>query len=458
MNANPVRFRTADAHNMRKAGKLYRRVVPRGSLAQYVRVERNAVRHITDQNDLRDQGLTPLRNYRMSQNAFAFFRGTADLMAFDLAAQSQTGIQVVICGDAHIGNFGLYASPERRIIFDLNDFDEAAPGPWEWDLLRLVTSVILGAKSLGLDGQETRACALAAARSYRTQLDRFCKLPSLDRHFESLDESGLVSAFRDETRDMVDKAVAKARTRTSERAAARMLAPDASGTPRFVEDPPILTKVSRTQAPWIHGLFEQYRDTTTADISLFLSGFTLTDAARRVVGVGSVGTNCYLVNLVGDSGHCLVMQIKEALPSVVSTHSRANVTTPPTLPGGTPDGRRVVDHQRILQAFSDPFLGYFSSEGRDFYVRQFHDSKGSFDPSRMTPVQFMEFGQLCAGMLARSHSQSPWAPFVAGYLGGADTVDRAVVAWSTAYAAQAEADYQEFLAAIDSGAVPVEKG
>ena len=317
-------------------------------------VDRDPVALIDAQDAGRLPELVPLRRERMSVSPFTFYRGSAGLMAHDLARQTVTGVHVVICGDAHLSNFGLYASPERRLVFDLNDFDEAAPGPWEWDVKRLVTSVVLGAMELGLRPKRVREAALACATGYRVALGRMVQRDSLERYYVRADAAAIAETLGRASREAFEAVNRKARSRTSAHAVDRMTETDARGRVRFLEQPPILTRPSGSAVEAeLEEVFERYRGTIRADVALLLSKFTLTDIARRVVGVGSVGTRCYVLALTCLDGGNLVLQVKQALPSVITMEVTPNETTPQVVPPDAPEGLRVMAHQHVLQAVSD---------------------------------------------------------------------------------------------------------
>ncbi len=442
---------TESAASQRARGKLARKAIPREELGTFVATERDPVALVAAQNQGRVARLIPLRHERMSASVFTFFRGTAGLMAFDLAQQPQTETQLVICGDAHINNFGLYASPERRLVFDLNDFDEAAPGPWEWDVKRLLTSAALAAKENGAEPKQVEEIVLKGAREYRTLLRNLLKMPSLERHYLSVDSSDIASSVRRSGVKAYSKQTEKAQRRDSDRVIAHLMAPDRMGFIRFKENPPVLTHVRDELEGDMASMFHRYQESTLPEIDFLLTRFTLTDIAMRVVGVGSVGTRCYVLALTGPEGRGLVLQVKEARQSVVAQYSTPNVTTPQTITPQMSQGERVIVHQRILQAVSDPFLGHLEGHRYDFYVRQFRDSKGSFDTTQMDVDGLSDYVSLCALMLARAHSQSPLAHWVSGYLGNSEKFDHAMVSWSMQYAQQAEEDYAQFMAALRDG-------
>lgn len=446
------RERRTKSAELLERGKRARRRIPRSAHAELVPVSRDPVAFIEAQNRSRLRDLVPLRNARMLADSFSFFRGTAGLMAHDLERQPATGMNLVICGDAHINNFGLYASPERTLVFDLNDFDEAAIGPWEWDVKRLVTSVVVGGRELGFSNTEIRDVAVETVATYRQGLRRMISLSALDRFYFRVDRSHIESNADEHVLVLFERAAKKAVRRTSERVIAKSMKQDESGGLRFVDAPPVLTHVSAATADELVDYFEHYRATVRPDVALLLSMHSLSDVARRAVGVGSVGTRCYVLALTGPESGCLVLQVKEALPSVVSTHGPTERTPGaifPLAPSGD-QGRRVVTHQRILQAVSDPFLGHFHAQGRDFYVRQFRDMKGSVELEDSSLEQFTSYATGCAYVLARAHGQSPGAAWVAGYMGKSDVFDRAVAAWCVAYADRMRSDYEVVRAGLMS--------
>lgn len=438
---------------LEEQGRDGRKKTPVAALGEYRRVERDPVRVVLKENKGRLEHLVSLRHARMAASPFAFFRGSAGLMAFDLSKQVETGVQVVISGDAHVNNFGLYASPERRLVFDLNDFDEAAPGPWEWDVKRLLTSAVLAAEENGLDEGDIAGIVRSGARSYRTALRDFAQMEALDRLYASVDSTDLAANVRDEGVKMLNKVTKKAWKRDSDRTIQHLMQPNEDGQTRFQEKPPILTSVSEEVVEHIETAFAAYRTSTQEAIRYFLTQFHITDVALRVVGVGSVGTRCYLVALGGPDEGGLVLQVKEAGESVVTRYSTPDVTTPPTMHSGMTSGERVIVHQRILQAVSDPFLGHLQTPSHAYYVRQYRDAKGSFDTTEMNETQLKTYVDLCSYMLARAHAQSPMVSWVVGYLGDGKAFEKAMVSWAKDYAQQSNEDYNKFLDAIEAGAV-----
>jgi uncharacterized protein (DUF2252 family) len=386
-------------------------------------------------------------------------------MAADLAQAPVTGVRVVACGDAHLANLGFFASPERRLLFDLNDFDEGGIAPWEWDLKRLATSVHVAGRDAGHAEDECVAATIETVRGYRTWLATLMRRTALERvHAHADVESATRLMTRDADRDVVRRAATKARRRTSARVLEDVTARTLDGELRIVEQPPITRRLPDDATAFLEPLYEAYRATLREDVRLLLSGFRIVDAVLRVVGVGSVGTRCYIVLLKGPDDEPLFLQAKEAQPSVLATHGGMPVRVPGAARGEAfHEGRRVVAAQRILQAHSDPFLGWVrgfagSAAARrpvDFYVRQYRDMKGSIDPDDLDARQLGRYGYACGCLLARAHSQSPGARAVADYLDGSERFDEAVAAWAQAYADVCEADHRALVDAVASGRLPV---
>ncbi len=381
--AGRLRFDHSDVvtqADRRAAGRSARRSLPRASHAEYTPApDRDPLGIIDRQNAVRVPELVPLRMRRMEESPFAFYRGTAALQAADLAHGAHTGRRVVTSGDAHLANFGLFASPSRDIVFDLNDFDEAAFAPWEWDVKRLLTSVVIAAQSNEFEETDVRAATLEAARGYRRGLDSFLSLGALERYYVRAEAADRFPVGP-EGADVVNRTIERARKRTSAREFARIMELGDDGTHRLREQPPTLTHVDADYETRLTELVDLYRATVAPDISLLLSQYTPTDVAFRVVGVGSVGTRCFIIVLTGPSGEPLVLQVKEARRSVFHEFGGLSFHPASALDrelARTHHGYRVVSYQRILQAASDPFLGYLNDDGHSFYVRQFRDMNAS---------------------------------------------------------------------------------
>ena len=399
--------------------------------------------------------LVPLRYARMLADPFSFYRGSAAVMAAELAAGPSSGIQVVCCGDAHVSNFGIYAAPDRELVFDLNDFDEAAFAPWEWDVKRLITSAIVGGRQVGCPGKKVRACVHRAARAYQDALDAILQLDLLDRYYVRFQPALYRTRMRKSFESVVTEAMRRARTRTSAQVYQRIMVVGDDGTPRLRESPPLLQHIGVDAETKLVRSIGDYVSTVPADVAVLLSHFRVTDLALRVVGVGSVGTRCYLAILTGPDGTPLVLQIKEANRSVLEEYG--GIEQPRVLwrrrrPG---PGARVVYGQRILQASSDVFLGTARNKGRDYYLRQFHDMKGALDITGMSPSAFSEYVSVCALLLARAHAQSVNASMLRGYVGYNATVRQAVIDWSYAYADKSLDDFRQLRAAAKAGEIDV---
>lgn len=434
------------AETEQKKGKATRNQIPFSDHAVFYLVERDPVRLVESENINRVQELLSLRKERMSASPFTFYRGSAILMANDLSRQAVTGYHAVICGDAHLNNFGFYASPERRLVFDLNDFDEAAPGSWEWDLKRLVTSVILGGEELGFQKDQIKEAALNTAMMYRIGLRYMLKKSSLDRYYTRLDEEGILKSVSKEGQATFKKVAEKAKKSNSEKVIARLTKIDSQGRRVFIENPPVLTKLKPELVTLIAGYYKEYLKTVRSDIALLLSQHTLTDITRRVVGVGSVGSNCFLLALTSNNGSHIVLQIKEASQSVISMFNQKQFLDTDPQMNKLGQGFRVAKYQQILQAVSDPFLGHFKSkDGRDYYVRQFRDMKGSYEMNTLSYNGYMHYGAACSYLLARAHSQSPQSGFIAGYLGKSEKFDHAIVSWCHSYSKQVYQDYEQYI-------------
>ncbi|MBN9177518.1 MAG: DUF2252 domain-containing protein [Microbacterium sp.] len=430
------------------AGQAARTAAPRRTLAELVTTGRDPLGILAAQNSTRVPELVPLRRERMAASAFAFYRGTAALMAADLAASPTSGIQVASCGDAHVANFGFYASPQRTLVFDLNDFDEAAWAPWECDLKRLVTSIVIAGQATDRAEDVTTDAARAAVRSYVTALRGGRDATPLARYYQHFDAVGGLGAGSRSTRRVVKAAIADAEKRTGERASRKLTTLGDDGRLRFVERPPTMTHVDAELEELVTSSVTDYLSTTRADVRLLLAHYAASDTVRRVVGVGSVGTRCYATALVDGDGATLLLQTKEAGRSVLAEHGAR--VQPPDVAAYIDEhgeGGRVVAMQRILQGVSDPLLGSFRGTERDYYVRQFRDMKGGIDVETVDDASFRLYAQACAAVLARAHGQSPTAAEVVGYIGDGRLVTRAIVEWARAYAELSRQDYDLFVAA-----------
>ncbi|MFE0650146.1 DUF2252 domain-containing protein [Streptomyces sp. NPDC059534] len=441
-------------------GKSLRDRVPRSAHARpALAADRpDAVRAVEESNRGRVPELAPIRVGRMAAGPFAFLRGSAGLMAHDLAATPVTGIAAQLCGDAHAANFGLYGDARGRLVMDLNDFDETIVGPWEWDLKRLATSLVLAGREVGADEDTCRAAAFDTAGAYRRTMRLLARLPAHDAWNAIADEE-LVS--HTDARDLLgtlERVSAKARNNTSARFAARSTeaVTDAEGGGRrFVDAPPVLRRVPDAEAAEVALSLGAYLETVSEDRLPLLARYAVHDVAFRVVGTGSVGTRSYVVLLLDHRGEPLVLQVKEARPSALLPHLPAAGFTVPD-PGH--EGRRVVLGQKRMQVVSDILLGWTTVEGRPFQVRQFRNRKGSVDPAALTPDQLDDYGRMTGALLARAHAHSADPRLIAGYCGKNEELDTALAAFAVGYADRTEADHADLLTAIRTGRTPAEPG
>jgi uncharacterized protein (DUF2252 family) len=433
---------------------------------------------LQEQNRTREPDLVPVRHGRMLVLPFTFYRGGAKIMAADLAGTPVAGLQVQLCGDAHLSNFGVFASPERRLLFDLNDFDETLPGPFEWDVKRMAASFTIAARNNGFTKMDTRAATQASVRAYREAMASFADMGTLAIWYAHLSEDELVHAIRSAAAEAskpkkaakaakgaeksVLKVTGKARTRDSLQALSK-LGEVVDGRYRIVSQPPIVVPVRDLEATYglsstqaernVHAQFRAYRAGLREDQRQLLERFELVDAARKVVGVGSVGTRAFIALLQGrDQQDPLFLQVKEATGSVLegplpkSRHAQ--------------HGQRVVAGQRMMQAASDIFLGWTKGEDRSrhYYWRQLRDMKGSVEVETMVPAGLGFYAGICGWTLARAHARSGDPIAIAAYLGGSDQFDRSITDFSQRYADQNELDYEAFVKAIRSGRLEAHEG
>jgi uncharacterized protein (DUF2252 family) len=452
-------------------GRAARAACPRSTHAGFeVAPDRDPVAILEAQAKSRVPELVPVRYGRMLVSAFTFYRGAAAVMAHDLAATPRAGLRVQLCGDAHLSNVGGYASPERSLVFDLNDFDETLPGPFEWDVKRLAASFEIAGRDRDFTEAERARAVLSSVRSYREWMRKLAEARNLDVWYAGLDVATIEQNLRAQQAKhqaaTVAKAAEKARTKDSLKAFAK-LTQEIDGEPRIVSDPPLivsaadLARDAGMQFEYlegvIHGLFREYRETLQSDRRHLLEEFRMVDLARKVVGVGSVGTRCWIVLLLGrDGADPLFLQIKEAQESVLEPYLGKSEYEN--------HGERVVAGQRLMQATSDIFLGWLRStetlDGaeRDFFVRQLWDWKTSVDLDTILPEGLELYGQVCGFLLARAHARSGDRIAIASYLGKGDSFDRALAEFAVAYADQNERDHAALRKAADEGRIPVEEG
>ncbi|HXO06837.1 MAG TPA: DUF2252 domain-containing protein [Solirubrobacteraceae bacterium] len=412
--------------------------------------------------------LVPIRYGRMLVSPFTFYRGAALIMAQDLSATPRSGLSVQCCGDAHLSNFGVFASPERQLVFDLNDFDETLPGPWEWDVKRLAVSMLIAARDNDFRVKDQQRIVLDTVDQYRTAMAGFAGMKNLGVWYSRLDIEGLMaeyaSQFKQKMVKRTEKTLAKARTKDS-MAAFSKLTHEVDGQPRIVDQSPLIVPIEQL-APGdereemfetLRELMRGYRETLEFDRRILLEEFEVTDFARKVVGVGSVGTRAWIGLLIGRDGEDpLFLQMKEAEASVLE-----DFLAPSAFKN---HGERVVTGQRLMQATSDIFLGWLHVESgidgqpRDFYGRQLKDWKGSAETEQMVPRGMAAYGKLCGWTLARAHARSGDRIAIASYLGNSDSFDRALLQFSEAYAEQNDRDYKKLSKAVKSGQIAAETG
>ncbi|GAA2813408.1 DUF2252 domain-containing protein [Kitasatospora paracochleata] len=451
-------------------GEAARKAVPLGAHAGFDTGPDRAdpVAILEGQADSRVAELVPIRYGRMLVSAFTFYRGAAAVMAADLARTPASGLHAQLCGDAHLSNFGLFASPERRLMFDVNDFDETFPGPWEWDVKRLAASLEIAARENDFTAKQRAKIQRAAVRGYQRAMADFAGMRRIDVWYARADVDDiaelLAGQLKKTARKKLDKTIAKAQARDSLRAFGK-LTEVVGDRRRIVADPPLLVPIADLLSEKERAVFQamildllrRYQATLPSDRGVLLEGYQFVDMARKVVGVGSVGTRCWIALLTGrDSDDPLFLQVKEAQPSVLAEFL-------PHGPTHGNEGERVVRGQRLMQAASDIFLGWESVEGvdgrhRDFYVRQLADWKGSADIGQMVPGGLARYGELCGWTLARAHARSGDSIAIAAYLGDDKEFSHAIAEFSSLYADQNERDFAALEQAERDGRIGVERG
>lgn len=415
----------------------------------------DAVTTVEESSRGRIPGLTPIRVGRMAATPFAFLRGSAGLMAYDLARTPMTRIGAQICGDAHAANFGLYGDARGGLVIDLNDFDETVHGPWEWDLKRLAASLVLAGREAGADEDTCRKAAHDAVGAYRRTMRLLARLPVLDAWNAIADEELVSHTDAHDLLGTLERVSEKARANTSGRFAAKSTEAAEGGGRRFVDAPPVLRRIPDAEAAAVAASLERYLDTLSEDRLPLLARHTVHDVAFRVVGTGSVGTRSYVVLLLDHRGEPLVLQVKEARPSALVPHL---VTAGFDVPSVEHEGRRVVLGQKRMQVVSDILLGWTTADGLPFQVRQFRNRKGSVDPAALAADQIDDYGRMTGALLARAHAHSADPRLIAGYCGKSDELDQAVATFAVAYADRTEADHAELVAAVRAGRIAGEMG
>ncbi|MFJ8537041.1 DUF2252 domain-containing protein [Streptomyces sp. NPDC093591] len=438
-------------------GKALRRRVPRGEHALFDldAARPDAVAAVEESNLGRLPDLTPIRVGRMAATPFAFLRGSAGLMAYDLARTPMTRIRAQICGDAHAANFGLYGDARGGLVIDLNDFDETLYGPWEWDLKRLAASLVLAGREAGADEDACRKAAHDTVGAYRRTMRLLAKLPVLDAWNAIADEELVSHTDAHDLLGTLERVAEKARANTSGRFAAKSTEPTEDGGRRFVDAPPVLRRVPDVEAAAVAASLEGWVTTLSEDRHPLVSRHSVHDVALRVVGTGSVGTRSYVVLLLDHRGEPLVLQVKEARPSALVPHL---VTAGFEAPEAGHEGRRVVLGQKRMQVVSDILLGWTTVDGLPFQVRQFRNRKGSVDPAALAADQIDDYARMTGALLARAHSHSADPRLISGYCGKNEELDEAIATFAVTYADRTEADHAALVTAVRAGRIAAEAG
>jgi uncharacterized protein (DUF2252 family) len=439
---------------LENTGKQQRKRITSEMLSTFIPVDRDPIKSIqlTESNMIPE--LLPLRHQRMIASRFAFFRGTAELMEQDLKKQHQSGLPIIICGDAHVNNFGFYASPERQLLFGLNDFDESRIGNWESDLKRLLVSAELAGEENGFSKDDLYNLLTLTTKTYRHAVKSANKM-TLSQLFyfsfayedmgEAIESFGDVS---DKMKDILDKILKKSQRSNSEEIIQKMATINNQGNLVFRDNPPRARHLSAVRYQQLVLGFNRYRERVSADVRVLLANFHISDIIRYSVGVGSFGTRCYLMMLTGNDGSHLVLQIKEAMPL---RYNLLNLPVQQAIKNGGMAGQRIVTAQRVLQSSSDPFLASTTFAGRSYYVRQFRDMKESINVSKLDFESFQLYCQTCAYLLAMAHFQSPTAPMIRGYLKHQKNLDKGLADWALNYVDQVTKDYDQFKDALEKG-------
>ncbi len=448
-------------------GKAVRSRVPRSSHAAWEppanRPSPNET--LAAQDTARVQELVPVRYGRMLASPFTFYRGAAAIMAWDLAATPRSGLDVQLCGDAHLSNFGIFQAPSRVLVFDINDFDETHPGPFEWDLKRLAASLEIAGRDRGFKAKQRRMVATAAAQQYCDAMAQFAGMRDVDVWYSRLNVSAMLerwsASIPPDKLGRIEKNIAKAKNKDSLRALAKLTVRDDQGMPRIASRPPLLVPIEELAGDADIGavvkrVLATYRKSLDPEFRRLVDGYHYVHAAHKVVGVGSVGTRSWIGLMLGrDADDPLFLQFKEAQASVLEPHTSKSRYAQ--------HGRRVVEGQRLMQAAGDPLLGWLTGEGldgqeRSMYARQLWDGKGSAEVELMGPRDMVAYAQMCGWTLARAHARSGDRIAIHGYLGGGKTFSRAIAEFSQTYADQNDSDYALLIKAVDSGELEVQTG
>jgi uncharacterized protein (DUF2252 family) len=443
----------ATGDERRATGRAARKRVGRGRLGDWADGDRghDALQTILAQNQIRDPGLVPIRHQRMAVSPWNYYRGAAAVMGADLASQPSSGLMVQLCGDAHVLNFGLWATPERNLAFDLRDFDETLPGPFEWDVKRFAASLVVAARENQLKPARADAAVTAGVEAYRTRMRRYTAMPELDIWYDAIHADSLINYFEPADRGRVTVHIEKKRARRTSRGAFAKLTTMAHGRPRITQDPPLRVTISdEEQADLVGQLLASYRLTLAEDRRSLFDRFTEADVVRQVVGVGSVGMRVYLVLLEGRTGaDPLFLQVKQAGPSVYEAHTRPS--------RHESHGERVISGKRLIQSATDIFVGWGSLGGRDYYVRQFRDMKIVPSTDLIAP-RLAEFATACGETLARAHARTGDPVAIGGYIGKGPKFTAAMRRFAHLYADQNERDHAQLVSAIAAGAIEARPG
>jgi uncharacterized protein (DUF2252 family) len=451
-----LRQRSTSRQDRYRMGKELRGRVPRRSLGDWSAPagRPDPVQLIIESHQGRLDWLIPVRVGRMAATPYGFLRGAAVVMAADVAGLPSTGITPVICGDAHLGNFGFYASPQRDLVIDLNDFDEAHPGGWEWDLRRLVASIWVAGRQNGAAEAQCEAAVRQCVTGYRDEVRALASTPLLARSYQRLDADRLPQqrAIGKSLRAEIKRAAARARRRTSDRALPRFTS-ERDGQRRIVEDPPLVTRINYAEADQIARGLDEYLGTLAPHWRRALGGYTLIDIAHKVVGVGSVGLRAYVALLEGSSpDDVLFLQLKQARRSVLARYVHGEGAW------HAHQGQRVVEYQQALQTVSDPLLGWATVDGRQYYVRQFRNMKGSVALDSIDAAALADYAAVTGHLLAKGHARTSGASMIVGYAGSSDRLVTALARFARLYADQTEADHAALVHAAKHGVLPIESG
>jgi uncharacterized protein (DUF2252 family) len=436
----------------KKQGKALREKCPRSTHAEWNPRQNSldVIKLLEESNADRIPGLIAVRYGRMAQTPFTFFRGSAIIQARDLMISQVSGITVQACGDCHMINFGGFATPERNLVFDINDFDETFPGPWEWDIKRLTVSIVLCARNLNFSKKEAEEAVRAAVESYRTRMSEYADMKLIELWYSKITLEDLMEAFKDHKDAIrrIEKKKEEAQSRTSEALYPKIITSE-TGRPRIIDNPPYIFHFKENITEFEKAAMKfrkRYEKTLQADRRLLYNSYSPVDIAVKVVGIGSVGTRCVVSLLLADENDPLFLQIKEA---------RRSVLEPPRPKSRFRNqGQRVVDGQRLMQATGDIFLGWSRvPNGHDYYIRQLRDMKVSAEPETFQPETLTDYSTMCGWALARAHAKAGDAPMIAGYLGTSNKIDDALVEYAGSYADQVEQDFAAFKRAISSGRI-----